>query len=46
MVAPLREIGMIGEKMQRAWSIAQRVKSEIGVFFLVQVANYFETPED
>jgi hypothetical protein len=46
MIAPLSEIGMIGGRMQGAWSIAQKGKSEIGVFFPVQAAKDLETPEE
>jgi hypothetical protein len=46
MIAPLSEIGMIGGRMQRAWSTAQKGKSGTGVFFPAQAAKDLETPED
>jgi hypothetical protein len=46
MIAPLSGIGMIRGRMHRAWSIAQKGKSEIGVFFPAQAVKDLETPED
>jgi hypothetical protein len=46
MIAPLREIGMIGGENAEGMELAQRGKSEIGVFFPAQAANDLKTPED